>query len=161
MLIRSVAPADRAEWLRMRRGLWPAAPGEPDDHPAEIDAWLADASPEGVVLVADRGDGRLAGFLELSLRPWAEGCASHPVPYVEGWWVDADVRRRHVGAALVHAAEAWSRERGFTEMASDVLLDNDASHAAHRALGFEEVERVVTYRKSLVLARNENSGTRR
>ena len=71
------------------------------------------------------------------------------MPYVEGWWVDADARRQGVGAALVRAAEAWSRERGFTEMASDVLLDNDGSHAAHRALGFAEVERVVLYRKAL------------
>ena len=148
--IRSVTTTDRAEWLRMRRALEPAAPGAPDDHPAEIDAWLAadgESTREGTVLVADRGDGRLAGFLELSLRPWAEGCTSHPVPYVEGWWVDADVRRHGVGTALVRAAEAWSRTRGFTELASDVLLDNTVSQSAHVALGFEEVERVVLYRK--------------
>jgi aminoglycoside 6'-N-acetyltransferase I len=147
--VRPVTSADRAEWLRMRDALWPPAFGEPGDHAAETDAWLADETPDGVVLVADRGDGRLAGFLELSLRPYADGCASSPVPYVEGWWVDDDARRQGVGAALVRAAEAWARERGHVEMASDALLDNHGSHAAHHALGFAEVERVVLYRKSL------------
>jgi aminoglycoside 6'-N-acetyltransferase I len=34
-------------------------------------------------------------------------------------------------------------------LASDALLDNGASHAMHRALGFEETERVVFFRKPL------------
>jgi aminoglycoside 6'-N-acetyltransferase I len=45
--------------------------------------------------------------------------------------------------------EAWARERGFRELASDALLENTVSHAAHAALGFEEVERAVKYRKPL------------
>src|SRR5438067_1734925 len=28
-----------------------------------------------------------------TLRPWAEGCKSMPVPYIEGWWVAPDLRR--------------------------------------------------------------------
>jgi aminoglycoside 6'-N-acetyltransferase I len=54
-----------------------------------------------------------------------------------------------VGAALVRVAEAWGRARGLMEFASDAILDNDGSHAAHRALGFTEIDRVITYRKSL------------
>jgi aminoglycoside 6'-N-acetyltransferase I len=34
-------------------------------------------------------------------------------------------------------------------MASDALLENTDSHAMHRALGFEEAERVVYFRKLL------------
>lgn len=34
-------------------------------------------------------------------------------------------------------------------MASDALLDNAGSHAFHEAVGFEETERVVYFRKSL------------
>jgi hypothetical protein len=41
------------------------------------------------------------------------------VAYLEGWYVDRDVRRHGIGAALVHAAEAWARERGYRELASD------------------------------------------
>jgi aminoglycoside 6'-N-acetyltransferase I len=103
------------------------------------------------VWVAEDASGRLLGFVELSLRPYAEGCASSPVPYIEAWYVTAEARHTGVGRALVEAAENWARLRGFTEMGSDALLENDASHAAHQALGFEKVERIVCYRKSLAV----------
>jgi len=47
------------------------------------------------------------------------------------------------------ASAQWARERGCSELASDALLDNAASRAMHRALGFEETERAVFFRKSL------------
>ena len=53
------------------------------------------------------------------------------------------------GRALIAAVEAWTREQGCTELASDALIDNAASHAAHAACGFEETERVVYFRKPL------------
>ena len=53
------------------------------------------------------------------------------------------------GRALVAAVELWTREQGCTELASDALLDNEASHRAHAACGFEETERVVYFRKHL------------
>ena len=52
-------------------------------------------------------------------------------------------------SALIAAVEAWTREQGCTELASDALIDNAASHAAHAACGFEETERVVYFRKPL------------
>jgi len=72
-----------------------------------------------------------------------------PCAFLEGWWVDDDVRRAGVGRALVAAVEQWARAHGFTELGSDALLDNALSHQAHRALGFEERERVVYFRKRL------------
>ena len=36
---------------------------------------------------------------------------------------------------------------GCTELASDSPIENVVSHAAHRALGFEETERVVYFRR--------------
>lgn len=36
------------------------------------------------VLVWERESGDLGGFVSFSLRPWAEGCDSTPVPYIEG-----------------------------------------------------------------------------
>ena len=47
------------------------------------------------------------------------------------------------------AAEAWSREQGASELASDTWLDNAGSQRAHEALGFEVVDRCVNYRKPL------------
>lgn len=148
MNIRPVTRADRDEWLRMRTALYP------DSAPEEIDEWLDNADKGtllvGVaVLVAERGDGRLAGVVEISLRSYAEGCVTTPVAFLEGWYVDPDVRRQGIGAKLVRAAEDWARERGLAEIASDTQIDNDVSLRAHLALGFEEVERQICFRKRL------------
>jgi len=89
------------------------------------------------------------GFIELSIRPHAEGCTSDRVAFVEGWFVEAGHRGRGVGAALMAAAEEWARARQCTELASDTQTFNEESIAAHNALGFEEVERLVCFRKSL------------
>ena len=71
------------------------------------------------------------------------------MPFIEGWFVDDDVRTVGCGRALVKAAEAWARRHGFHEIASDVDIDNDVSIAAHRALGYEEVTRIVCFRRRL------------
>ena len=83
------------------------------------------------------------------MRSYAEGCSSPRVAYVEGWWVDADLRRTGVGRALIAAAEDWGRSLGLTELASDSELDNVDGQAAHRRVGFDEVERIVCFRKDL------------
>lgn len=106
--------------------------------------------PSAPVFVAERPSAPgLCGFLEVGLRSYAEGCDSSPVPYLEGWYVDADARLGGVGRALVQAAEAWASTVGYTEMASDTELSNVASQQAHQALGYEEVERSVSFRKQL------------
>jgi aminoglycoside 6'-N-acetyltransferase I len=119
----------------MMRTLWPG--GDSYDFSDET------------VLVWERDTGALGGFISFSLRPWAEGCDSSPVPYVEGWWVAPDLRRAGVGRALVTSVEHWCRERGYPELASDVELDNDVSLRAHAALGFEPTARVQFFRKRL------------
>jgi len=148
MLIRALVGADRAEWLRMRCALWPGS-GD-DGHGREMDGFLVSGVGPAAVFVADReAEGNLGGFLEMGLRSYAEGCRSSPVPYIEGWYVDPDLRRRGVGEALVEAAEAWARERGYTEIASDTAPDNEVSLSAHERLGFAETDRMVCFRKEL------------
>jgi aminoglycoside 6'-N-acetyltransferase I len=151
MKIRSITPTDRCEWLRLLLGLHPDLPE--GEHVPSIEAYLS-GSPIGelipsAVVVAERPDGRLGGFLEVSVRNYAEGC-NGDTPYVESWYVDEDLRGSGVGRALMEAAEQWARDQGFTVLASDALLDNSLSHAAHQALGFEVVERIVVFRKSLL-----------
>jgi len=101
-----------------------------------------------VAAVAGRA-GQLVGFAELSRRPYAEGCETSPVGFLEGWYVAPARRRQGIGRALVQAAEVWARGRGCREFASDALAENGLSAAAHRALGFEEVEVIRCFRKDL------------
>jgi aminoglycoside 6'-N-acetyltransferase I len=143
--VRGIRPADQAEWLRMRRALWDDCPDE--EQVREMDEILKD--DDEAVFVAERPGGGLSGFLEASIRPWAIGCNQHPVGYIEGWYVDPDVRRQGVGRALVEAAEDWARSKGCRQMASDAELWNDVSHQAHGALGYQETARLVLFKKDL------------
>jgi len=151
--IRAVCEADKAEWVRLRTALWPDGS---EDHAADITAFLGGESFTWsqsflalAVFVAIRPAGGLCGFVEASIRPHVAGCDTKPVGYVEGWFVDPDMRRQGIGRCLVEAAERWAMNRGCKEMASDAHLENRISVQAHKALGFEESSRNVHFRKRL------------
>jgi len=146
-MIRPIAAADEADWLRMRQALWP---DDSDSHRVEIQRFLAGHRREPLeALIAVDDDGCAVGFAELSIRNIAESCTTDRVAYLEGWYVEPHVRGRGVGAALVRGCEAWAREQGCTEFGSDTTIDNDASAAAHRALGFTETAQLRTFLKRL------------
>jgi aminoglycoside 6'-N-acetyltransferase I len=63
--------------------------------------------------------------------------------------VEPALQGRGIGRALVEAAEAHTRAAGHHEIASDAELENTDGIAAHVALGYEEVERMVCFRRSL------------
>ncbi|HWH52251.1 MAG TPA: GNAT family N-acetyltransferase [Gemmatimonadaceae bacterium] len=145
MRVRPYQDADWDEWLRMSAELFPNEPA------GEIAAGMHAFRSrfDAAVFVAERPDGGLAGFVEAGTRAYADGCETSPVGYLEAWYVDPDARGAGVGRALVAAAEAWASARGFREMASDALLENEGSHRAHRAIGYAEVERHVLFRRAL------------
>jgi aminoglycoside 6'-N-acetyltransferase I len=145
MNIRRGTSADQTEWLRMRHELWPDV--EPEDLLKEMDRILND--PMTPIFVAERPGGRLGGFIETGTRKYAEGCETSPVGYIEGWYVDEDLRSLGVGKALVEVAEHWARQQGMKEMASDTWLENEGSIVVHLKLGYEEVERSVHFAKTL------------
>jgi aminoglycoside 6'-N-acetyltransferase I len=146
IIVRPLGLADDAEWRRLRQALWPSTTDV--DHARDLREYAT--SPEThLILVAVRSGGGLAGCAEVRLRSHADECLTSPVAFLEGWYVDADMRRRGVGRALVAAAETWARERGCQEFGSDTHLDNAESRAAHRSLGFEESLPVVNFRKVL------------
>ena len=147
--VRPAEPADAASWLEMRCALWPESPEA--EHRDEVERYFSGRllREPWTVLVAEDRDGRLLGFTELSVRPYAEGCLTHRVAYLEGWYVRPEARGQGVGASLVSASEDWGRSRGCTEFASDTQPDNEISSAAHRALGFTDVGLVRCFRKRL------------
>ena len=102
------------------------------------------------VFVAEATDGTVVGFLEAGLRSHADGCdVARPVGFVEGWFVQQEYRGLGLGRALMLSAENWARQQKAIEMASDALITEEGSHRAHRALGFEVVDRCVNFRKFL------------
>jgi aminoglycoside 6'-N-acetyltransferase I len=149
-VIRAAVVADRDAVVEMRVLLWP-------ESSREEQAPEFDASMRGVagtlplaILVSEDENGGLTGFLEVDLRSHADGCdVAQPVGYVEGWFIREEFRGRGIGAALMRAAEDWSRTHGCREIASDALIDNAVSQSAHEALGFEVVDRCVHYRKAI------------
>jgi aminoglycoside 6'-N-acetyltransferase I len=149
--IRHAQPADVEELAAMRAALWPEASLE--EQRTEMEAFFADGPASmlpAAILVAHAPNQSLIGFLEVDLRSHADGCdPAQAVGYIEGWFVEPDHRGRGVGAALMRAAEEWARAHGAREMASDALIDNEPSELAHRALGFEVVDRCVHLRKNL------------
>jgi len=144
--VRPVIEADLSEWFRLRRKLWDAT--SDDDHQAEM-LDILDHAETQLVLVAEADEGKLAGFLEASIRPFVEDCESDNVGYLEGWFIDPDYRRLGLVSALVAAAEEWARSHGATEMASDAEIGNEPSLSAHLKLGYEETSRLVHLRKEL------------
>ncbi|MCD8352119.1 MAG: GNAT family N-acetyltransferase [Planctomycetaceae bacterium] len=108
-------------------------------------------------LVYGRGDGRLGGFIEIGFvsavdyeekledfRNTAYGdevrqrlAANLPIPVVESWYVDEDLRRKRIGAQLMLHAAQWVREHGCLFILSDTDDFRDVSKKAHQSLGFD------------------------
>ena len=108
-------------------------------------------SPQRYVqFVAYSNSRQPVGFAEASVRrDYVNGTESSPVAFLEGLYVIPEARRTGIARSLVAEVVRWAQGAGCRELASDALLDNHVSHAVHRALGFEETERVVFFRKLL------------
>ena len=146
MLIRPLKPHDQSEWLRLRRILWPAC--SEAMHLCEMEEYAHSAGARAVFVMV-REDGRLGGFAEVSIRDRVDGSMSARVAYLEGWFVEPDLRGKGMGRKLVETAERWAAARGLTEIASDAELNNAAGLKAHEALGFRETFRLVHFLKPL------------
>lgn len=81
-----------------------------------------------------QADGAVAGFLGLQTG-WAY---EHDEPFARiiSLVVDARVRRRGVGAALVRFAEGWARERGAYGLMLNTNVRREEAHRFYEAMGF-------------------------
>ncbi len=144
--IRPVKKTDIIKWLAMRRALWPDCP--PKKHREEMAEILADRRNEPA-WVAESLSGELMGFLEVSVRNYADGAGRQNVGYLEGWFVRPKYRKQGVGRALIKTAEEWAVDRGFTHMGSDTWVGNTRSYKVHQAMRYKEVGRDVHFVKKL------------
>ena len=90
------------------------------------------------------------GFAQCSLRrDYVEGTSTSPVGYLEGVYIEEPFRKSGYARELLAACENWAKQQGCTEFASDCELTNDTSLAFHLAVGFEEANRIICFRKAL------------
>jgi aminoglycoside 6'-N-acetyltransferase I len=145
MKIAPPATANDGNWLLLRLRLWPHT--SESEHLRE----MADTLARGhFVRLAYAQDGSAMGFVEASKRvDYVNGTNSSPVVFLEGLYVEPAARRNGVARALVAGVEDWAVAERCSELASDSQLENVVAHAVHRALGFEEMERVVYFRRAV------------
>ncbi|HEX8567067.1 MAG TPA: aminoglycoside 6'-N-acetyltransferase [Pyrinomonadaceae bacterium] len=147
MKIRTIQSEDLSDWSALRKKLWSHVTD--DEISGELEHVLANTDKLQIFL-AETNDGEIIGFLEASLRyEYVESCKNAPVGYIEGWFVEENHRRGAVGRQLVEAAEIWARRLGCLEMASDCELENSVSRSAHLGIGYEEVGRIIHFKKNL------------
>ena len=95
-------------------------------------------------------DDEIIGFINTAIRnDYVPGSTADGVAYIEGIYVCKAYRRNQVAIKLVEHAVEFFKVRGFTEIASDSLIDNEVSQFWHKAIGFNEVERCVHFIKKI------------
>lgn len=95
-------------------------------------------------------DEKPIGFAQCQLRhDYVEGTESSPVGYLEGILIADGYRKKGYASELLSECEEWAKEKGCSEFASDCELDNTDSLRFHMALGFEEANRIICFRKDI------------
>ncbi len=137
--------ADVVEVVALACELWPEHSAE--EIKGEIDSLFA---REDAAIFLYKEQGKAVGFAQCQLRrDYVEGTETSPVGYLEGIYVREGARRQDIARQLISACENWAKAQGCTEFASDCELDNTDSRHFHRAVGFEEANRIVAYVKKL------------
>jgi len=107
------------------------------------------ASPESAVFLLYDGE-MPVGFAQCQLRhDYVEGTDSSPVGYLEGIFVEEGYRNKGYAKELLKQCEAWAKDMGCSEFASDCELTNTGSLAFHLKMGFDEANRVICFTKKL------------
>ncbi|MEH7344759.1 aminoglycoside 6'-N-acetyltransferase [Bacillus sp. JJ1532] len=107
------------------------------------------SQPDAKIFLAYH-DSETIGFAQCQLRyDYVEGTSSSPVGYLEGIYVKEDFREQGFAKKLVNACENWAKKKGCHEFASDCELENEESLAMHLKLGFNEVNRIICFKKDL------------
>ena len=95
-------------------------------------------------------DEKAVGFAQCQLRTdYVEGTDSSPVGYLEGIFVEKGYRKLGYAKELLKECENWAREKRCTEFASDCELMNEESFHFHIAMGFEEANRIICFKKDI------------
>ena len=90
------------------------------------------------------------GFAQCQLRyDYVEGTKTSPVGYLEGIFVKEQCRHKGYAKELLVECEAWAKENGCSEFASDCEIHNVDSFHFHQAMNFIEANRIICFTKAL------------
>lgn len=98
---------------------------------------------ESIVLVADRGDGSLAGFCQL--YPSFCSVAAAPIYVLYDLFVDVPARRHGIAQALLEAAHERARADGKVRMDLTTAKSNLKAQALYESMGWRRDDVFFTY----------------
>ena len=105
---------------------------------------------ENAVCFIKYADHKPVGFAQCQLRKdYVEGTSTSPVGYLEGIFILEAYRHCGYAKELLRRCEEWAKEKHCSEFASDCELGNDDSLQFHIAMGFEEANRIICFRKDI------------
>lgn len=140
MIVRAAVAEDRAFALAtvMRLGAFGPPPWRTSDEIGEADARVVRAffeqPPAGAALLVAESDGAAVGFIYLEvLRDYFVGEEHGHVGILA---VAEAAEGQGAGGALMRAAEAWARERGFKKLTLNVFDGNARARAIYDHFGY-------------------------
>jgi ribosomal protein S18 acetylase RimI-like enzyme len=95
---------------------------------------LGGDSPEGMLLVAETGDGEPVGFVFLDRE--IDYFRQVPHGHVETIAVAVEAEGQGVGSALLEAAERWAREQGLGWLTLNVFAGNARARQVYERHGY-------------------------
>ena len=144
-MIKRAAAEDVQYAAELAARLWP------DHIPEELEKEFSELIAHGDARIFLKFEqNRPVGFAQCQLRhDYVEGTSSSPVGYLEGIYVEESRRGNGFAGELLRACEAWAKEQGCSEFASDCELDNTGSLRFHLNMGFTEANRIICFTKKL------------
>lgn len=144
-MVRKATQADTLALAELAVKMWS------DNTISELQSEFSDiiCSQNAVCFIKYAGN-KGVGFAQCQLRnDYVEGTATSPVGYLEGIFIEEEYRHRGYAKELLSECEKWAKAKKCTEFASDCGTDNDVSLKFHLSMGFEEVNRIICFRKDI------------
>lgn len=102
--------------------------------------------PDGALMVADDGDGRVIGWIHVCGRRFLE---SDPYAEIGGLVVDAGARRRGAGRALLLEAERWARRHGYSTMRIRSNMKRTEAKPFYERMGYAVIKSQYVFQRTL------------
>lgn len=146
---KKIAEDDFYALALLRHNLWPQ--DTVSDHLADINELFSRTDHDGFIAyqLNDKKHNEPCAFIELTLRPYVNGCLYRPVAFIEGYYHTPSSDGQTCEQALHKLADEWAIEKGAQELATDAYLDNHKAQDDCKRLGFQPTEKIVYFRKKL------------